>query len=91
MNISALKGIESLPEGYSFGMYKEKKYGITKTIFNAGSSLKIYAEDLGGTDFVSLNMYTIKNKNLIKPCEMPLSKVAHFFANVLLIINANNN
>lgn len=85
MNISVEKVIELLPEGYSFGIFDNKKYGITKTTFNEGKSLKIYAEDLSGTDFISLNIYKTQNKQLIKPCEMPLSKVEHFLMNVQLL------
>jgi len=79
-----LKNIEKLLEGYSEGTYANKKYGITKTIFNNGNSFKVYGEELGGTDFVSLNYYMTKDKGLLKPCEMPEEKVVHFLENVIL-------
>ena len=64
MNNSILKSIEKIPEGYSEGIYNNRKYGITKTIFNNGNSFKIYGEELSGNDFISLNYYIIKEKDL---------------------------
>lgn len=75
----------SFKEGYSEGIYNAKRYGLTKTTFNKGKSIKFYAEELGGTDFVSLNYYVTKTKELLKPCEMPEKKVIHFLNNVKLI------
>jgi len=51
--------IEKIPEGYTQAMFCNKKYGITKQIFNNGKSFKIYAKELKGTDFVSLNYFGI--------------------------------
>jgi len=84
MEHSLLNIIKKLPEGYSEGSYNSKKYGITKTIFNNGNSFKVYGEELGGTDFISLNYYITKRKDLIKPCEMPEQKVVHFLENVTI-------
>ena len=47
--------IDKIKEGYSEGKYKNKKYGITKTTFNNGKSIKLFGKELGGNDFVSLN------------------------------------
>ena len=80
--MSVLSNIKRLPLGYSEGIYNTKKYGITKTVFNNGKSVKIYAEELGGTDFISLNYYITLNKELLKPCEMPEQKVIEFLKNV---------
>jgi hypothetical protein len=82
--MSLLKSIDKLPEGYSEGFYNNRKYGITKSIFNNGNSFKIYGKELGGTNFISLNYYITKGKDLIKPCEMPEQKVRHFLENVEL-------
>ena len=84
MNNSILKRIEKLPEGCSEGSYHDKKYGIIKTIFNNGNSFKVYGEELGGNDFISLNYYSTKSKGLIKPCEMSAQKVVHFLENVII-------
>ncbi|MFT4760427.1 MAG: hypothetical protein ACI9XO_001217 [Paraglaciecola sp.] len=77
--------IKKLPDGYSEGIYNHVKYGITKTIFNRGKSFKIYAEELGGTDFISLNYYLTSSQELLKPCEMPEAKVIHFLKKVTRI------
>ena len=79
------KRIAEIPLGYSEAFYNNKKYGITKNKFNKGKSLKIYAEELGGNDFISLNYYKTTTKSLIKPCEMPKQKVVHFLNNFKLV------
>ena len=76
--MSFLKHIQKLPLGYSEVVYNNRKYSLTKSEFNQGNSLKIYAEELGGNDFISLNYYITTTKNLLKPCEMPEEKVIHF-------------
>ena len=71
--------------GHSYGIYQGKKYGITHSDFNNGKSIKIYAEELAGTDFVSLNVYVTSTETLLKPCEMPEEKVLDFLQNVSII------
>ena len=89
MNDPILGHIKKIPEGYSQGTYKYRKYGITKTIFNDGDSVKIYGEELGGTNMISLNYYITKHKELIKPCEMTEQKVRHFLENVTISSGIN--
>ncbi len=79
--MDVLEKIKQLPVGYSEVKYKNKKYGVTRTDFNQGKSFKIYAEELKGKDFVSLNYYVTSKKELLKPCEMPEKKVLDFFKN----------
>ena len=79
--------IDKIEEGYSEGIYNDTKYRITKTTFNSGKSIKLYGEELCGNDFVSLNFYITKNKELLKPCEMPEQKVIDFLINVRLLIS----
>jgi len=89
MNHSVLNHIMRLPEGHSKGLYKGKKYGVTKEIFNNGKSFKVYAEVLGGTDFISLNYYITKENEILKPCEMPEKKVIDFLQHLRLITEEN--
>ncbi len=77
-----LESIEKIPEGYSLGIYNHKKYGISKETFTNGKSFKIFANELGGTDFVSLNYYKTKDNGLLKPCEMPAEKVIDFLKKI---------
>ena len=82
-----LNFIQKIPEGYSEGILSNKKYGISKKTFNKGKSFKIYAEELGGNDFVSLNYYVTNKNELLKPCEMPEQKVVDFLTKVRIINN----
>ena len=84
MHTQTIEFINRIPLGYSVGIYKDKKYGITKSIFNNGKSIKVYAEELGGNDFISLNYYITDKKEWLKPCEMPEQKVIDFLKGVIL-------
>jgi len=81
---SLLHIIETIPEGYSTVLFENKKYGLTKTTFANGKSYKIYAEELQGTDFISLNYYLTSTSELLKPCEMPAEKVTRFLREMLI-------
>lgn len=76
--------IDRIPEGYSEGQFQGRRYGISKTIFNEGRSYKVFAEELGGNDFISLNFYQTQKEDLLKPCEMPAEKVVAFLKGVVL-------
>jgi hypothetical protein len=80
-----LDWLNKIAEGYSEGLYQNKRYSITKTIFNNGKSIKIYAEELQGNDFISLNYYITSNNELLKPCEMSETKVIDFLKEVKLL------
>ncbi|QLE01191.1 peptide methionine sulfoxide reductase [Galbibacter sp. BG1] len=73
--------IKNIPLGYSEVVYQNKKYGISRSDFNSGKSIKIFAKELGGNDFISLNFYETNNGEILKPCEMPEEKVIHFLNN----------
>ena len=70
--------ILSIPGGYSEVQFEGKTYGLTRSDFNEGKSLKVFAEELGGTDFISFNYYMTKDQDYLKPCEMPKEKVLKF-------------
>lgn len=78
-----LDAIQRLPEGFSEGIYQGVRYGITRTTFTQGRSYKVYANALGGTDFISLNYYCTLQKEKLKPCEMPEAKVVAFLLGVV--------
>jgi len=68
-----------LPVGYSKGHYQQRRYSVVITTGAAGKRYKLYAEQLGGDDFISLNLYLpVSGKPLLKPCEMPAEKVIEF-------------
>lgn len=83
--MTLLERIQQLPLGYSEVWYERVKYGVTKSEFNHGNSYKVYAEELGGNNFISLNYYCTSTREILKPCEMPTSKVIHFLENYMLI------
>ena len=71
--------LDALPEGYSVGHYQKRKYSVTKTILSGGRNQKLYAEELGGLNHISFNLYRLKDGTpLLKPCEMPEQKVIDF-------------
>jgi hypothetical protein len=72
------KLLDAIPEGYSTTTHNGQKYGVSKSLFNAGKSIKVYAEELSGTDFISFNFYPILSGHPLKPCEMAEEKVTEF-------------
>ena len=77
--------IKAIPLGYSSVLFRNKKYALTRTDFNKGKSIKVYAEELGGNDFISFNFYLSEKGEKLKPCEMPAQKVIDFLNNYLLM------
>jgi len=74
--------INKIPIGYSEHQYQNKKYSISRTDFNNGRSIKVFAEELGGKDFISFNFYLTQSGEQLKPCEMPKEKVIHFLQSI---------
>ena len=72
------KHISAFPPGYSEVSFNGKRHGVTRSDFNGGKSTKIYAEELGGNDFISFNYYRTGGGYQLKPCEMPEEKVLKF-------------
>ncbi len=66
--------ITAIREGTSRAIFENRLYIVTKTIFNMGQSFKFFAQEAGGSDYVSLNVYQTKERTYIKPCEQPLLK-----------------
>ncbi len=75
-----------VPIGYSTGSFHGKTYGLSRSSFNDGRSHKFFAEELGGTDFISLNLYETQNGLQLKPCEMPERKVIDFLVGLELTV-----
>ena len=70
-----------VPLGYSEVRYRGRKYTLSRRDFNEGNSSKVFAEEAGGTDFISFNFYETGNGQHFKPCEMPEEKVLDFLRN----------
>ena len=70
--------LATLPEGSSRGRAHGRTYIATKTSYNTGRSVKLVAEELGGADYISLNLYKLASGARLYPCEMPADKVIQF-------------
>lgn len=67
------------PPGWSVATFRGRRYGVSLASHAGGRSLKLYAEELGGTDVVSLNLYAPETGDpTLRPCEMPIEKVLTF-------------
>jgi len=60
--------------------YDGRRYGLTRTSRVGGRSISLLAQELGGTDVVSANVYRTLAGDLLRPCEMPAATVLAFLA-----------
>ena len=72
--------LSALPLGTTTGTAKGKRYIATRSLFNNGRSTKLVAEELGGSDYISLNYYELTAGPGLYPCEMPAEKSYRLFA-----------
>jgi len=69
----------ALPEGYSQGLYRGRRFGVTVRRSEDGRRNSLFARELAGTDIVSFNLYRLSSgKASLKPCEMSVEKVESF-------------
>jgi hypothetical protein len=85
MHQSFSKTLMALPNGSYDVIFERKRYLLSKESKFADKIIKLYAKELGGSDFVSLNFYPYIDKGLLKPCEMPAEKVIAFILNAHVI------
>ena len=70
---------DALPTGAYGGTFDGRRYRVTKTVMATGRSQKLEARELGGSDYISFNLYRLATgQALLKPCEMPREKVEAF-------------
>jgi hypothetical protein len=74
--------LRAFPDGAREVIYEGRRYLMRKETHLGGRLIKLYAEELGGNDFISLNYYETSSQPLLKPCEMPAQKVIAFIENV---------
>lgn len=68
-----------LPTGYLNGSFKGRTYGVTVARSEDGRRTSLFAEELGGRDVVSFNLYSLgSGEEALKPCEMSSEKVMDF-------------
>ncbi|HEX4430723.1 MAG TPA: peptide methionine sulfoxide reductase [Frankiaceae bacterium] len=71
---------DRVPVGWSEVRYKGRRYGLTRSVAAAGRAMAVYAEELGGRDIVSANLYLTAGGSELRACEMPSAKVIDFLA-----------
>lgn len=72
--------VARVPDGWSTATYDGRRWAVTKTTRAGGRAVSVYAEELGGTDVVSTNVYLPDAGPELRPCEMPAAKVEAFLA-----------
>ena len=70
--------VDRVPEGWTAVTYRGRPYGLRRTSRADGRSVALYAEELGGTDVVSANVYRTATGEVLRPCEMPAEVVLDF-------------
>ncbi len=73
-----LEAFDALPCGAFKGWYKGRRYLVLREDFADGAAQKLIARELGGPDYISLNLYRLTSGARLKPCEMPTEKVIKF-------------
>jgi hypothetical protein len=69
-----------VPEGWTAVSYAGRRYGLSRTTHTDGRSVSLFAEELGGPDMVSANVFRLSGVDELRPCEMPVAKVLAFLA-----------
>jgi hypothetical protein len=73
------------PLDYFTATYNGRRYGVTRSVLTGGRSMKLWAEELGGTDRISLNIYAPPSgEPALRPCEMPIDKVTNFIVGAVV-------
>ena len=74
-----LAAFDALPLGTFDGTADGRRYVVTRSALAEGRAQKLVAEEKGGGDYISLNLYRLPDgRARLFPCEMPLDKVAAF-------------
>ncbi|MEM9125214.1 MAG: hypothetical protein AAGB28_05500 [Pseudomonadota bacterium] len=79
-----LRAFHALPNGTFTATSHGRRYVVSRQSLVAGKSHKLVANELGGSDYISLNLYDTKNSGaLLRPCEMPAQKVIAFVTDLV--------
>ncbi|MFX0546153.1 hypothetical protein ACEWPL_011465 [Roseovarius sp. S1116L3] len=73
-----LEAWDALPLGTFHGVAEGRRYVVTRSDFSGGAAQKLVAEELGDSDYISMNLYRLASGAQLKPCEMPEEKVLRF-------------
>ena len=81
----------SFEDGAYDVLYEEQRYLFRKETHLNGKLIKVYAEELGDNNFISLNYYPQTADGLLKPCEMPNKKVIDFITKCCLLYDSGSS
>ena len=71
--------LDALENGLTIGSFKGRRYAVSVQRLVRSRVTKLFAEELGGTDIVSFNLFrTTNGRDHLKPCEMSSEKVMRF-------------
>lgn len=70
--------VDRVPPGWSEVAYAGGTWGLRRTDRAGGGTTTLYAERLGGTSFVSANVWRTAGGVVLRPCEMPAADVLDF-------------
>ena len=70
--------IRALPLGSTTGTAHGSRWTAVRHDFSEGRAIKLVAEELGGTGYISLNLYDLTSGPRLFPCEMPSARVIDF-------------
>jgi len=73
-----LTAFHALPNGNFEAHFQGRRYGVTKQLREGKRQAWFWAEERGGTDKISFNLYFLKSGARLKPCEMSENKVIEF-------------
>lgn len=73
-----LAAFDALPLGTFQGNAAGRRYIVTRSDFAGGAAQKLIAQELGGPDYISMNVYRLASGARLRPCEMPEQKVLRF-------------
>lgn len=70
--------LAGIPVGWSRVEVDGRSYGMSRVDRVGGRAVTIHAEELGGTDVVSANVWRTGHGLELRPCEMAAEKVLGF-------------
>ena len=75
---------DRVPVGWTEVSFNGVRYGLTRTLAADGRAQSVFAEELGGRDVISANLY-LTGQPQLRPCEMPAAKVLEFLERFELV------
>lgn len=76
------RALDQLTEGHQEGDFGGRRWGAAIHRSKDGRRVWLFAEELGGREIVSFNLYcTNESGSVLKPCEMSSEKVVEFVLN----------